>query len=137
MPAYATEAQFDSYVEGWNTTDPDALARLLERASRDIDRIFGPRHPVRAGTFAGFKLDPAALETWEAEALARATCAQAEHRFLTGEKELAGSRPVKRVKGPRFETEYGDGGRSGLYGTRVGLELEPLAHLRGLTARAR
>lgn len=39
MATYANQADFEGYVEGWVTSDPAALERLLERAEKDIDRI--------------------------------------------------------------------------------------------------
>ena len=140
MATYATAADFEAYVEGWDTTDAAALERLLGRAERDIDGLLG-YHPIIAAT--GRKIDPATLEDWEAEALARAVCAQAEHRHLVTEPALAGATPtpgLKRVKGPDFEKEYAVSvaapKAAPYYGRKVRHELLPISHLRHLNARA-
>lgn len=85
MTAYATTAEFESYVEGWVTDDEDALERLLDRASEDIDSIVGPYPIIESGDYAGRKLDPTTLVYSQGRALERATCAQAEYRFEMGE----------------------------------------------------
>jgi hypothetical protein len=41
-PLYAVAADYESFVEGWTTTNSAALDRLLERAERDVDSIVGP-----------------------------------------------------------------------------------------------
>lgn len=139
MAAYATRAQFEDYVEGWVTDNEAALDRLLERASRDVDAVLGPMAPLTSGAYAGLRLDPTVLRDWEAEALARATCAQAEHRNAVGEEAFVeGSGSVKREKGPDFELEYEEGGRpSGNIGVKVVAELEPIRHLRRLSGYVR
>lgn len=131
---YAENADFESYVPGWVTDSAPALTALLERAERDVDAFLGPL-PPRAET--GLKLDPSALEDWEAAALSRAVCAQAEYRLLTGESKLAAGGAVKREKGPDFEREFdtaaGSPPGSSLIGPKVRVELEPIRHLRRLT----
>ena len=138
MATYATQADFEAYVEGWDTTDPAALERLLGRAERDVDGLLG-YHPIIPAT--GRKLDPATLKDWEREALARAVCAQAEHRHLVTEPALAGASPepgLKRVKGPDFEKEYAVSvaKEAPYYGRKVRRELAEISHLRNLRARA-
>jgi hypothetical protein len=141
MATYATIADFEEYVEGWTTTNPDALERLLERAERDIDALLGPR-PVDPDT--GLKLDPPRLAAWERTALARATCAQAEYRFHAGETAWAGGTVAGgggRVQGPDFSYDLPANGAAGAPGARVSpkvaTELAPIAHLRVLTAAIR
>lgn len=139
MPAYATREQFEAYVEGWSTTNPAALDRLLERASRDVDALLGARVPYATGAFAGFKIDPGLLLEWERDALARATCAQAEYRFTVGEEDMASGQGAGRVSGPDFSVEVpaaGAGGRR-RFGPKVATELDSITHLRILTARVR
>lgn len=135
---YTSVEDFEAYVEGWETENSAALTRLLERAERDIDNVFGP---IPRSSTTGLKVDPSGLQDWEAAALSRAVCAQAEYRFRVGDDELAGGRLVKRVKGPDFETEFADGGAGAttraLYGPKVRLELEPIGHLRGLSGYVR
>jgi hypothetical protein len=139
MPAYATRDDFEAYVEGWETTNPAALDRLLERASRDIDQALGPRAVYTAGTYTGWKLDPTVLQSWEREALARATCAQAEYRFETGERDLVTGEGGDSVSGPDFSITRPAtmGGGRPRYGAKVAGELDAIAHLRVLTARMR
>jgi hypothetical protein len=114
MPAYATQADFEGYVPGWTTDDPAELAKLLERASRDVDYLLGPLRPLLDGPFAGFKVDPSTLADPHRTALARATCAQAEYRFRYVEPGVeaataAGGRNITGTKGPDFEVTYGQG----------------------------
>lgn len=148
MSSYATRAQFEAYVEGWVTDDADALDRLLERATRDVDNLLGPLWPRSSAPFLGLKLDPDTdLDDVGAEALARATCAQALHRFQYVEPAgaLVGTEVRKSVKGPDFEVTYGDGGAAaplglagtGRYAPELVDELAPLAYLRVRGARAR
>lgn len=132
---YTSNSDFEAYVPGWVTDSPSALTAFLERAERDVDAFLGPI-PTRSAT--GLKLDPAALQDWEAAALSRAVCAQAEYRLLAGESKLAGGGIVKREKGPDFEREYdtstGTGSPgSSLIGPKVRVELAPIRHLRRLT----
>jgi hypothetical protein len=137
MAAYATNAEFEAYVEGWTTTNGAALTRLLERASRDIDALMGPRRILTTGTYAGLKYDPTKLADAYADALSRATCAQAEYRFAIGEEEFAQHGTAGRVKGPDFEVELAKGSSGGRprIGPKVAVELEPLLPFRRLTAR--
>lgn len=132
---YTSNSDFEAYVPGWVTDSPTALTALLERAERDVDAFLGPL-PTRSAT--GLKLDPTALQDWEAAALSRAVCAQAEYRLLTGEAKLAGGGIVKREKGPDFEREFdtstGTGSPgSSLIAPKVRVELAPIRHLRRLT----
>jgi hypothetical protein len=48
MATYATQADFELYVEGWVTTDAAALERLLLRAERDVDRLLPHYTPTSA-----------------------------------------------------------------------------------------
>lgn len=139
MSAYATRAQFEAYVEGWVTDNNAALDRLLERATRDVDNVLGPLPTHRAGAYAGLKVDPAA-DGWDAvelEALARATCAQALHRFRNPGGIFDGERRVGRISGPDFAEDYADAGSTGRYSPDVALELAPIAHRRRLVQRLR
>src|SRR4051794_2426359 len=112
MPAYATRAELVEYVDGVVIDDTAAADRLLERASRDIDAIFGPLAYYRSGTFPGFKAVPTTLADVDADALARATAIQAAPR---ASREADGSREagVRRVKGPDYEVEYTDQAAAG------------------------
>lgn len=143
MTAYATNADFEAYVESagvldWTTDNPTALGALLELASRDIDRVLGPRAYIATGTYSGFKLDPTTLSAVDRAALARATSAQAWHRLNHVDPVDGSGQAIKSVKGPDFETTYADattttGTLSGVYGPTIALDLEPIAHLRRLT----
>lgn len=141
MPAYATRAEFEAYVEGWTTTDPNALDRLLERASRDIDGFLAPIFLVTTGTYAGFKVDPTTLATYAAQALSRATCAQAEYRLGVGEADWAQHGHGGTISGPDFSmtTAKNPAGGRPRIGPKAAAELESpaLVPLRRLTARAR
>lgn len=137
MPTYAQAADVADYIEGWVAGDPYELDRQLERAERDIDAILGP---IPRSSTTGLKLDPSALQDWEAAALARAVCAQFEYRHLRGPDELVGAAgTITAEKGPDFERQYATPSRItgvlpvGLYGPKVRVELEPIAHLRRLS----
>lgn len=103
MAAYADQTDFEAYVEGWVTEDSDALDRLLERASDDIDAILGDYDVEDSGDWAGRKLDMTTLDYEEDRALTRATCAQAEYRYQYGEEFMARSQ-YDSVGGPEFST---------------------------------
>lgn len=113
-PTYATQTDFEAYVEGWDTDNPEALARLLERAERDIDALAVTMTPLDSG----LKFDPEDMTAADAAVLMRATCAQAEYRFLMGEEHFAKAQ-FDRVGGPDFTTE----GRLPYIGPKVFREL--------------
>lgn len=139
MAAYATQADFEAYVEGWVTDNADALGRLLERASRDIDALMGPRGPILSGAYTGFKFDPTTLAATDRKALADATCAQAEFRFDQGEVAFAGYGVGGRVSGPDFAYDAPSPAAGGAVhvGPKVRAELMRINHLRTLFATAR
>lgn len=137
MATYATQADYEAYVEGWQTIDVAALERLLRRAERDIDYLLGPGVPLETG----LRLDPTTLTAWERNALSRATCAQAEWRYTVTEPVLAGESPgpeLKAIKGPDFTKEYAVQGSPApaRFGPKVRQELTAIAHLRNLSGRA-
>lgn len=97
MNPYIDRQTFEGLAEGWMTTDPAALDRLLDRAARQIDHALGPR-PVLA---SGWKLAPALLTPAQVDALARAVTAQALHRFEQGEQETDSGLP-QFISTPEF-----------------------------------
>lgn len=100
--AYATQADFEAYVEGWVTDDPDALDRLLIRATDDVDSILGDYVLYDSGPYMGRKLNPPDDLTFtENRALTRATCAQAEYRNTMGEEHFVRPR-LHSSSGPEF-----------------------------------
>lgn len=82
MAAYATAADLEAYLAGSTAESerplgPARIERLLEDAQRDVDRaIGGVADPV-----TGLRVDVASLTAAQRGALARATCAAAEHRI--------------------------------------------------------
>ena len=90
MPTYASEADLVEYVRdnphAALPVDVEARARLLERAERRVDEALGPWPLLSTGR----KLDPAALDLVQRSALARATCAAAEHELLLGPEFFVG-----------------------------------------------
>jgi hypothetical protein len=86
--AYATAAAFKAYVIDFDPMDlsDDAIGRLLERASRDLD-AYVLRWP--APFEDGPRVDLLSLTPYEAGALARATCSQAYSRWVRDETDLA------------------------------------------------
>lgn len=127
MAAYATNAEYEAYVEGWVTDNAAVLTRLLERATRDVDRALGAYAMQTTGTYAGLKVDPATLEAYEKQALSRATCAQAEYRFQMGEEFFVRAQGVEE-KGPDFTIK----GRLPYLGPKAKAELDA-SGLRKLT----
>jgi len=122
MPTYAQRTDVEGYIEGWVTTDADALDRLIERAERDIDNAVGnwPRDDT-----TGHKLDPATLLPYQVDALTRATCAQVEYRFQMGEDFFVRAQHASE-RGPDFQTD----GRLPYIGPKVWAELEGTGLLR-------
>lgn len=136
---YATQADVEAYEPGVDLTGVDVAALLL-RATLDVDRLLGARGVRTTGVYAGLKLDPTRLRTWERDALARTTAAQAIH-LLAGFKDgtYAPPRPVQSASGPDFSVTYAAGDAratgTGLYSPRIPTEIAPIEHLRRLTAR--
>jgi hypothetical protein len=91
MATYATEAQLRDYCADNSDAvvpgDSDAVERLLERSERRLDGLVGPR-ALDATT--GLKFVPASLTAVQTKALARATCAVAEHELTVGPGVLIG-----------------------------------------------
>jgi hypothetical protein len=148
MSSYATNADFEAYVEGWVTDDANALDRLLERATLDVDELLGPIPPRASSPNQGLKLNPPTdLTPIAAAALRDGVCEQALHRFkfvepagLAAQQNPAGA--LTTVKGPDFEVTYSPGqnpvtGAGGLYAPALGRILRPLAYLQVRGARAR
>jgi hypothetical protein len=103
VTAYATQADFETYVEGWVTDNPDALARIMQRASRDIDRVCAGGEPD--GT-TGLKFSPTPdwFDDQQVQALKRACCAQTQYRLIRGEEFFIDYSPT-RITGPDFNQE--------------------------------
>jgi hypothetical protein len=85
MATYATAADLTAYLAASGVAcgmDPDAL---LVRAEHDVDRAVGPRatDPV-----TGLKFSLADLSDAQVASLRDATCAAAEWRITTTEREL-------------------------------------------------
>lgn len=140
MGIYATAAELDDYTDVALPAAPADVEKLIARAERDIDSLLGPWLPQPA---TGLKLDPTLLLDWEAEALSRAVCAQAEYRQTVGEAVLSGelpAAPLRRIKGPDFEKEYATSVAApkapARYGPKVRQELLLISHLRSSGARA-
>jgi hypothetical protein len=114
-PVYCDQDDFEDYVEGWETTDPDGLDRLLYRAQMDVNRLL-IGIPDRD---TGLRVNPARLSVYQANELANAVCAQAEYRNAMGEDFFRRNEP-RSIQGPDFSKQ----GRSGYYGDKV------FAHLR-------
>lgn len=121
MATYATQADFEAYVEGWTTSDPAALERLLERAERDVDSAVGrwdrQDNGLKFGTPATD--NEQGLTDLQKDALARATCAQAEYRLAMGEAFFVEAQP-ENVSGP----DYSQTGALPRIGPKVYDELE-------------
>jgi hypothetical protein len=111
MPAYATEANMLATIEGWTTDNLAALNRLLERASREVDRMVGPwtveTNGLKFGDLATGS-NPKGLEQVQRDALARATCHQAYHMLTLDELDAVDPR-ASSVSGPDFSVSYREG----------------------------
>lgn len=104
--AYATTVQVGEYLAGtvhadMLPDDPAAVTRLIDLAERDIDAIAFVTLPRRAGAH---KIDPAALDAGQAEALASAIAAQVAYRlemgpefFVRAQRERVQTRNVSHV----------------------------------------
>lgn len=116
-PVYAQISDFEAYVEGWVTTDSDALNRLLMRAEHDLDQRLFP--PVAQLTVADRKVDPTTLTDEQTAALTAATCAQAEYRNAMGEDFFVRGQ-YESVSGPGG---FSQKGRQPYIGPKVKAEL--------------
>jgi hypothetical protein len=119
--AYATTKDFEDYVEGWETEDAGTLERVLERASRDVDRYVGAAWPVESNgmRFGDLGENPKKLTADQIESLTRATCAQAEYRIEKGEDWFVHDQ-YKSANGPDFATV----GKLSRYGPKMRDELK-------------
>lgn len=125
MPTYATQEDLTDYMEGAVIDDPAATDRLLERAERDVDQLLG-LYTTRDAT-SGLKLTVSDLEDYQAAALSRAVCAQAEYRYTMGEEFFVKGQH-RSVTGPDFSVN----GTLPYIGPKVWVELEG-ANLQRLT----
>lgn len=112
MATYATVAELAEYI---GRAAPANAERILGFAERDIDRLIRLRGQR---TVAGLKVNPVDLTGYQAAALSRATCAQAEYRIAKGEDFFIHAQH-SRVSGPDFTTE----GRLPYIGPKVYQEL--------------
>lgn len=131
---YATRSDVDAYLTDGSLPAGAEGDKLLERAERDVDNLLGP---LPFNTTTGLHYNPADLQDWEAEALKRAVCAQAEWRLKQGDALLEPTR--KLIQGPAFRVEYADAAlkSSGRIGPNVKAELSAIPHLRARFARVR
>lgn len=106
MSAYASVEDFENYVEGWETDDQAALERILERASRDVDRFVGAQYRMQDNgyRFGDLTVNPQALTQGQIDAVKRSTCAQAEYRITKGEEWFVEDQ-YEAVSGPDFATK--------------------------------
>jgi hypothetical protein len=116
MATYATQTDFEDYSDGWVTTDPAGLEKVLQAAERDIGRVLGYQGLLADDQV--LKLVPAELTARQRDALARATCAQAEYRIEKGPAFFRQAQYAS-VSGPQFSTQ----GRLPRIGPKVPEEL--------------
>jgi hypothetical protein len=105
--SYVSTAEFVAYAAPFTVTDPDELARTLERASRDVDAYCGPTWREDDGSaFGDLVVNPKGLAAWQLVALKNATAAQALYRIQNGEDwALGGGDLSPTVTGPDFTTQ--------------------------------
>jgi hypothetical protein len=103
---YATQADVEGYIEGFQVDDPAALKRLIERAERDIDSVVGGGHYQANGLKFGHPLaaNELSLRKEQVAALTRATCAQVEYRLTMGEQFFI-EPEYDSVSGPDFSVQ--------------------------------
>lgn len=91
--AYATSDDYNAFDPA--NTIPDAeLDPLLSAASKEIDWALGL---YGRNTTTGDKIDPTLLVQWRKDALAWATCAQAQYHLFKGEEFFASLRPQRQT----------------------------------------
>lgn len=102
--SYIDSAYFTDWAAPFTITDPAELARVLERASRDIDRYCGPWEQQADGSlFGDLSVNPRGLGPAQINSLRRATAAQAYYRLRNGEDwALGGGDLYDSTTGPDF-----------------------------------
>lgn len=121
MPTYATQADCEAYISGLVVEDPDAFARTIEEAERNVDVLLRARGWRNTDT--GLMINPTELQPYQQRALARATAAQVEFQMSDGFGEASSG--VKAASGPDFSVTYADraGGDVAQVGPSVAREL--------------
>lgn len=106
MASYIDEAFFTSWAAPFTVTDSAELARVMERASRDVDAYCGPIVREDDGSaFGSLTANPKSLLAWQITALKNATAAQTLYRIQNGEDwALGGGDQYQSVSGPDFNT---------------------------------
>jgi hypothetical protein len=104
---YITEAEFVAWAAPFTVTDSAELARIRERASRDVDAYCGPVWREDDGSaFGDLATNPKGLAAWQIVALKNATAAQTLYRIQNGEDwALGGGDLSPTVSGPDFTTQ--------------------------------
>jgi hypothetical protein len=120
MATYAQLADLTAYLEDSDVSAPTDIfagARLIERAEFEVDTLlvgFG-----QPSDETGLKYNPATdLQPWQAAALARAVCAQAEYRLIMGDEFFAQGQ-YDSWQGPDFAAK----GKLPYFGPKVAYEL--------------
>lgn len=119
MSTYSSYADLQAYLLDSSATVPDAPTseRLLQRCERDIDSLligFGVPNDS-----TGLKYTPSTdLQTWQAVALSRAVCAQAEYLLTQGPGFFVEGQ-YDSWQGPDFAAK----GKLPYFGPKVALEL--------------
>lgn len=97
MSIYATQADFEAYVDGWVTDNPTLLQRELDRAESDVNWFLKwRRDPYTAPAFVLLPEDYRI-------GLRDAVCAQTEYRLTMG-PEFWVEQPTP-VAGPDYTTQ--------------------------------
>lgn len=120
MATYATVSDLRAYADLTGGDDAD-LERVLIRAERDVDRVAGNQGARPDSQL--LKFAPAGMGARQADALRRATCAQAEYRITVGEPFMVKGQH-QSVSGPQFSTS----GKLPRVGPKVMDELAPLVN---------
>lgn len=96
MSTYASQADFEAYVDGWVTDNPTLLQRELDRAESDVNWFLHWRQtPFTSLEFLALPPE------WQA-GLKHAVCAQTEYRLTMG-PEFFVEQPTP-VAGPDYTT---------------------------------
>jgi hypothetical protein len=119
VATYATYVDFTSYLQDSGLTLPNQATseRLLQRCELEVDTLLAGFGVPNDST--GLKYDPATdLQAWQAAALSRAVCAQAEYHLVMGDEFFVQGQ-YDSWQGPDFAAK----GELPYFGPKVSLEL--------------
>lgn len=126
---YADIDDFKAYAPEYATLADPVITALIEKAEGDVDNACGAH---RRDTTTGLKFVPGNLRTTDADALKRATCAQAQYRQAMGPQFFIVAQ-YSETQGP----DYNIKGKLPRFGPQAMSELERSGLLRLTTSWVR